>query len=127
VQEVVDIPALVGHDQVEGLVGDQVVEDHEVGEQDFVHPPVCLEDVQVVLTGLRRDVRTLVRQVSRRRVHALTPLGEQLGDRVLGQPVDLQVRLQHAQLVGDRDIAPDVAQPDRRGDIQRAAAPTQRP
>ena len=127
VQEVVEVPALVGDHQVERLLGDQVVEDHEVGQQDLVHPPVGLEDVQVVLARLGRDVRALVRQESRRRVYPLAALGEQLGDRVLGQPVDLQVRLQRPQLVGDRDVAPDVAEPDRRGDVERAAAAVQRP
>ena len=37
-------------------------------------------------------------------------------DRVLGEPVDLQVRVQAAQLAGDRHVALGVAEPDRRGD-----------
>ena len=59
VQEVVDVPALVGDHEVEVLLGHEVVEDHEVGDQDLVHAPVGLEDVQVVLARLRLHVRRL--------------------------------------------------------------------
>ena len=48
---------------------------------------------------------------------------------MLREPVDLEVRVQLAQLVGDRDVAPRVAEPDRRRDEQRALAarPAARP
>ena len=49
------------------------------------------------------------------------------GDRVLRQPVDLQVGMQRAQLLGDRDVAAGVAEADRRGDEQRALAGALRP
>ena len=42
-------------------------------------------------------------------------------DRVLGQPVDLEVGMELAQLVGDRDVALGVAEPDRRGDVEARA------
>jgi hypothetical protein len=47
-QVVVDLPGLVADPDVVVLLLDQVVEDHEVGEQDLVHPPPGLEDVQAV-------------------------------------------------------------------------------
>jgi hypothetical protein len=59
------------------------VEDHEVRQQDLVHPPVGPEHVQVVLAGLGLDVRALVGQPPRRGVHELAPLVEQRGHRVL--------------------------------------------
>ena len=40
-------------------------------------------------------------------------LPQELGDRVLGQPVDLEPGRWLAQLVGDRQVAPGVAEPDR--------------
>ena len=43
----------------------EVVEDHEVGDEDLVHPPPCLEAVQVVLGGLGLDVARLVGQRAR--------------------------------------------------------------
>ena len=43
------------------------------------------------------------------------------GDRVLGEPVDLEVGLELAQLVGDRQVAADVAEADRRGDVEDAS------
>jgi hypothetical protein len=43
VQEVVELPGLVPDPQVVGLLPDDVVEDHEVGHQDLVHPPDRLE------------------------------------------------------------------------------------
>ncbi len=48
-KEVVDVPALVDDPQVVRLVGDQVVEDHEVRRHDLIHPADGLEHVQVVL------------------------------------------------------------------------------
>ena len=45
------------------------------------------------------------------------------GDRVLGQPVDLEVRVELTQLVGDREVAAGVAEADRRGEVQRPAVP----
>ena len=47
---------------------------------------------------------------------------EHRGHRVLGEPVDLEVGMQLAQLVGDRDVALGVAEADRRGDVERALA-----
>jgi hypothetical protein len=42
---------------------------------------------------------------------------------VLGQPVDLQVGHQRAQLFGDRDVTLRVAEPDRGRDVQRPRPP----
>ena len=49
------------------------------------------------------------------------------GDRVLGQPVDLELGMQGAELVGDGQVAAGVAQADRGGDVQRLGRPPQRP
>ena len=55
VQVVVELPRLVADPEVVRLVADDVVEDHEVREQDLVHPADRLEAVQVVAgrLGLR--------------------------------------------------------------------------
>ena len=45
------------------------------------------------------------------------------GHRVLREPVDLEVGMQLAQLVGDGGVALGVAEADRRGDVERALAP----
>jgi hypothetical protein len=42
------------------------------------------------------------------------------GDRILRQPVDLEVRHEPPQLACDSDIPPGVTEPDRRRDVQRA-------
>ena len=81
-----------------------------------------LEAVQVVLGRLALDVARLVREQRARGVDALAARLEHRGDRVLREPVDLEVGVQPAQLVGDRDVAPRVAEPDRRRDVQRALA-----
>ena len=78
------------------------------------------EAVQVVLGGLRLDVAGLVGQVGAGRVDALALGLQHPGDRVLGEPVDLQVRLQPPHLAGDRDVALGVAEPDRGGDVEGA-------
>ena len=123
VQEVVELPRLVADPQVVVLGLDDVVEDHEVRDQDLVHPAPGLEAVQVVLGRLGLHVRGLVGQVPAGGVDALALGLEHAGDRVLGEPVDVEVRVQPAQLLGDRDVAPRVAEADRGGDEQRAAAP----
>ena len=122
VQVVVDLPALVGDPQVVVGLADEVVEDHEVGDQDLVHAPPRLEAVQVVLGRLGLDVARLVGQVAAGRVDALAGGLERRGHRVLGEPVDLEVGMQVAQLAGDRDVAPGVAEADRRRDVERALA-----
>ena len=48
---------------------------------------------------------------------------EDRGDRMLGEPIDLEVGLERPQLGGDRDVALGVAEPDRGGDVQGPPAP----
>ena len=45
---------------------------------------------------------------------------------MLGEPVDLELGHELAQLAGDRDVALRVAEPDRRGDVERALAAASR-
>ena len=71
VQEVVDVPGLVADHEVVVLVLDDVVEHHEVVDEDLVHPADRLEGVQVVLGALVLDVGRLVGEPRRRRVDAL--------------------------------------------------------
>jgi hypothetical protein len=52
-------------------------------------------------------------------VDALPTGLEHFSDRVLGQPVDFEVGSQAAQLVGDGDVTLDMAEPDRRRDVER--------
>ncbi len=92
-------------------------------KQDLVHPPDRLEAVQVVLGGLALDVAGLVREVGARRVDSLAPLLQHRRDGALGEPVDLQVGVELAQLVGDRRVSLRVAEADRRRDVERALAP----
>ena len=56
VEVVVELPRLVPDPEVVLLVPHEVVEDHEVGAEDLVHPAPRLEAVQVVLGRLRLDV-----------------------------------------------------------------------
>ena len=72
VQVVVELPRLVADPQVVRLVAYQVVEHHEVGQQDLVHPADRLEAVQVVLGRLALDVARLVGQQRAGRVDPLT-------------------------------------------------------
>ena len=45
---------------------------------------------------------------------------EQPRDRVLGEPIDLQIRVKFAQLPRDGDIAATVTEPDRRRQVERS-------
>ena len=91
VQEVVQLPGLVADPKVVLLVADDIVEDHEVGQQDLVHAADRLEAMQIVLGRLALDVTGLVRQVGARRMYVFTARLQHPGHRVLGQPVDLEV------------------------------------
>jgi hypothetical protein len=127
VQEVVDLPGLVADPEVVLLVADHVEEEHEVRDQDLVHPPDRLERVQVVLGRLALDVPGLVRELGARGMDPLALGFEHGGHRVLREPVDLEVRVERAELLRDRHVAPGVPEPDRRRDVERPALPVQRP
>ena len=122
VEVVVELPRLVSDPEVVLLLADEVVEDHEVREQDLVHPADRLEAVEVVLGGLALDVRRLVGQEGAGRVDPLAASLEHGGDGMLGQPVDLEVGVELPQLVGDRGVPLGVAEADRRGDVEGALA-----
>ena len=66
------------------------------------------------------DVRRLGRELRARRVDRLAARLEQRGHRRLREPVHLEARDEPAQLARDRDVAPGVAEADRRA---RRAAP----
>ena len=123
VQEVVELPRLVAHPQVVVLVADDVVEDHEVRQQDLVHPPQRLEAVQLVAARLADHVLRLAGELRARGMHPLAAGLEHLGDRVLRQPVDLEAGMEHAQLVDDREIATRVAEADGRRDVEHPLRP----
>ena len=76
---------------------------------------------------LRRDVARLVGEPLARRVDPLAVLLEDGGHRVLGEPVDLEVRVELAQLGRDRNVALGVAEADRRGDVERPPPARQGP
>ena len=126
-QEVVDLPALVRDPEVEALLPDEVVEDHEVGAEDLVHAAQHLERVQLVLAALGVDVLGLGRQVGAGRVDDLAARLEQRRERRLGEPLDLQAGNLAAQLAGDGDVPPGMAQPDGRADQQGARRLTSAP
>jgi hypothetical protein len=113
VQEVVDLPGLVTDDQVVPLGVEEFLEHHEVVHQHRVQSPERLEHVQVVLSRVVLHVGRLGGQPLRRRVDPLPRRPEHLGDRVLREPVDLQVRTQFAQLGGDGQVTPGVPETDR--------------
>ena len=122
VQEVVDVPGLVADPQVVGLVATRSWKTMKFASR---------------ISSIRRIAWKACRSCSadsvsmwrdslaRCALAGMDPLAARLehrGHRMLGQPVDLEVRVQLAQLVGDRDVAPGVAEPDRRGDVERALA-----
>jgi hypothetical protein len=125
VPEVVDVPGFVPDDQVVQPLLHDLLEHHEVGHQDLVHPSERLEAVQVVLAGLRRDVGRLVGQPGAGGVDALALGLEDARHGMLGQPVDLQLRAESLQLLDHGDVAAGMAEPDRRREVQRPLGPAQ--
>ncbi len=129
VEVVVELPGFVPDPKVVVLLARDVVEDHEVGEQDLVHPPPGLETVEVVLGGLGLHVTRLVCQLRAQGMDALTLGLEHCGDRVLREPVDLEVRSELAELLGDSHVALRMPQSDGGADEERPspAAESTRP
>ena len=123
VQVVVKLPGLVTDPDVVIRFTYDVVEDHEVRQQDLVHSTPRLEAVEVVLRRLAFDVTRLVCEVRAGRVNAFVVCFQHGGDRVLRQPVDLEIRLEPAQFLRDGDVALGMAEADRRGDVERALGP----
>ena len=106
---------------------EHLVEHHEVVDQDVVHPPDRVERVEVVLAALGLDVRRLRRQPARCRVHLLAGRLQHASHRVLRQPPHPHVGVLGAQRLDDRQVAPGVAQADRRREHEHLALPAQRP
>jgi len=83
VEEVVCFPGLVRDDEVVVLRLDDVVQNHEIGDQQLVHAPPGPEAVEVVTCRLTGEVRRLVAEVPARRVDALAGFSQHVG----GEPV----------------------------------------
>src|SRR5258708_9430577 len=98
------------------------MEEQVVRDETLVRTPNRLEAVEVVLGRLTFNVAGLIRQMCAGRVDAFAARPEYFGDRVLGQPVNLEVGPQTAQFVGDGDVALGVTKPDGRRDVERALA-----
>jgi hypothetical protein len=113
VQEVVDVPRLVADHQVVVLLRDEVVEHHEVGDHHLVHVPDRGKGIQVVLTGAPLEVPGLVGQRGRGGMHSLALAFQEAHDRLLGEPVHLDVRAQFSELPDDRQVASGVPEADR--------------
>ena len=112
-QVVVDLPRLVADPDVVVPFAHGVEEHHEVGEEDLVHPAPRLEDMKPVGAGLQLDVARFAGQVRARGMNPLAMSLEHSSHRILRQPLDLEVRDEPAQLLGDGDVAPGMAEPDR--------------
>jgi len=83
VQIVVGLPRLVADDEVVRLGLEHAVEGHEVREEDLVHVAPRLEDSEIVLAGLRFDVRRLAGQQAARRMDGLSARLQHARDRIL--------------------------------------------
>ena len=62
VQEVVDLPCLVADPEVVAPLAGDIVEEHEVRDEDLVHLTPRLEDRQLVTRGGGRDVGRFARE-----------------------------------------------------------------
>ena len=97
----------------------QVDEGQEVVDHDLVHRTKREERVQVVLPGDAFEVSAPDREPARDRVQPL-PFAPQAARRwVEGEPADLPVETDFAQLARDGEVALHVARSDRAGDKQR--------
>jgi hypothetical protein len=93
---------------------DEILEDHEVVNQDLIHRPNGLEGMKVVLRTLALEVRGFAYEMPDRRVDGLPALVQHLRYWILSEPVNLDLGLFLAELVRDRDISERVTKPYRR-------------
>ena len=104
-QVVVDLPRAVGDDEVDRLPRGQIVEDHEVDEQHFIHAAPGVEAgrpiVRIVFRGCCQ-----ARELIARRMDRLTALFQQLPDRGGNQPVDSKAGPEGAERICDRHVSP---------------------
>ena len=119
-QKVVQLPRFVTDPEIVRLLSDDIVKDHEIGQEDLIHPPIGLKGMHRVLAGLRFDVLGFVRQQCARRMDVLAMRSKHLGHWMLREPGNLQFGPQLAKRFGDGDIPAGVAETDRRGDEERA-------
>src|SRR5262249_38721147 len=126
---VVDVPGFVADDQVVAALLDDLLEHHEVGHQDLVHPAQRLEAVQVVPVRFGGHVRGFAGQSLAGGVDVLALGVEHGGHRVLGQPIDLELGAEPFQFLGHGIVSVGVAELDGGGQVQsplgaaRAAGP----
>src|SRR5260370_15955615 len=98
---------------MEVLVLDEVGEHHEIVDQYLVHGANGLERVQVVLGRLALKVTRLAGQERRSRVDQPRSPLQQLGDRMLGEPVHLDTWSLLPQFIGDGQVTTRRAEADR--------------
>ena len=124
VEVVVELPRLVADPQVVLLIAHEIVEDHEVREQDLVHPPDRLEAVQVVLGATRSRCGATRSRAGRWRGGSARPRDSSTAvTGCCASQSNSRSGCELSELVRDRDVAPCVAEPDRRGDVEGALAP----
>jgi hypothetical protein len=81
------------------------------------------DDQRALAVVAQPEVGGLAGQRAAERVHGLPGVLEHARHGRLGQPVDLQIAGQAAELARDSQVALDVAEPDRARDEQRARLP----
>src|SRR5579871_1843874 len=119
-QVVIYLPGLVSNPQVVRGSAGYLQEDHEVRQHDLVHLPKSIEAVQVVLRGRLLPMCGLARQQFAHRMNDFTVLLQDASDRLLRQPLDLQVWHKAAEFTGDCQVALDMTETNWTGDVQCA-------
>ena len=87
--EMVDLPAFVGDDKIVRRSFHHVLENPEVADQDLVHSPQGLKDVEVMLAGVRFDVAALARKTRASGQAVFIRVLQYAGHGILRKPVDL--------------------------------------
>ena len=112
VPEMIDVPGLIGDHDVVVAILDDLLKQHEVGDHDLVHAAQRLEYMQIVLASFVLDVRGFADEQAARRMHALPRRLKQSSDRVLCEPVDLELWAQSSKLTGNSQVAARVSESD---------------
>jgi hypothetical protein len=91
-------------------------------QQDLIHPPDRLEAVQIMLCRFAFNMAGFVGQEPACWMNVFITGLQDCGNRMLGEPIDLKIRMELAQLVGDGDVTLGVAQSNGGGDVEGSLA-----
>ena len=110
--EMIHIPGFISDHQIVFLLFQNLLEDHEIGDQDFIHISDRLESIQIMFAGLRLNMVGFVGQQGRGGMQGFVRGIQKPGHRILGQPIHLNIGMAFSQLLRNGQIPSGMTKSD---------------